>query len=229
MTSRSRRYLYSAIAFVAAAATTSSNARLAANAGQPPSAQSAAADISPEALAQIEALIHEKDFRSEAQQKIDSQLIAELRMERGQPIATGVLVGQTDLPYAVDGHVVVDVKARITDALLASLTALGIEVLSSDPDGGLLRVHIDIDQVEALAALPDVGFVQPKQQAQTHQASPNVLVTQTGQGSRSSQGDVTHLAYAARAAFGANGSGIKIGVLSDGVTSLATSQFSNAL
>ena len=80
MTIASRRFLYAAIAFVVASATTSSNARLAASPGQPPSAQTAAADISPEALAQIEALIHEKDFRSEAQQKIDSQLIAELRM-----------------------------------------------------------------------------------------------------------------------------------------------------
>ena len=72
-----------------------------------------------------------------------------------------------------------------------------------------------------MPALPDVRFVQPKQDAQVHQAA-NVLFTQTGQGSRSSEGDVTHLAYAARAAFGTNGSGVKIGVLSDGVTSLAT-------
>src|SRR5712691_4700973 len=229
MTSESRRNLYSAIAFLVAIATASSNARLAASPGQAPSAQTAAADISPEALAQIEALILEKDFRSDAQQKIDSQLISELRMELGQPIATGVLVAETDLPYAADGHVVVDVKARVTGGLIASLTALGIEVRSSDPDAGMLRVHINIDQVEALAALPDVSFVQPMQEAQLHQAARNVVFTQTGQGSRSSQGDVTHLAYAARAAFGVDGSGIKIGVLSDGVTNLATSQVSGDL
>ena len=119
-----RRSLHAAIAVVIATATTASNGRLVASPGQPPAAQ-AAADISPAALAQIEALIREKAFRSEGQQKIDSQLIAEWRMERGQPIATGVLVAATDLPYAVDGHVVVDVKARITDALMASLAALG--------------------------------------------------------------------------------------------------------
>src|SRR5206468_12037141 len=164
-----------------------------------------------------------------AEQKIDSQLISELRMERGQPIAIGVDVAVTNLPYAIDGHVVVDVKARVTDGVVARLAALGIEVLSSDAESGTLRVHVDIDQVEALAALPDVSFVQPKQAAQVHQATPNVLLTQTGQGSRSSQGDVTHLAYAARAAFGVNGSGIKIGVLSDGVTNLATSQASGDL
>src|SRR4051794_26712481 len=229
MTNWCRRSLHAAIAVAIATATTASNARLAASPGQSPAAQSATADISPAALAQIEALIHEKAFRSEDQQKIDSQLIAEWRMERGQPIAVGVPVTATDLPYAADGHVVVDVKARVTNGLIVSLSALGIEVLSSDPDAGTLRVHVDIDQVEALAALPDVSFVQPQQQARIHQAAPNVIFTQTGQGSRSSQGDVTHLAYAARAAFGANGSGIKIGVLSDGVTNLATSQASGDL
>jgi hypothetical protein len=229
MTTESRRYLCSAIAFVVAAATMSSNARRVASPGQPPSAQTVAAEISPEALAQIEALIREKDFRSDAQQKIDSQLIYELRMEFGQSIATGVSVLETDLPYAADGHIVVDVTARATTALFASLAARAVEVLSSDPDGGILRVHINIDQVEALASLPDVSFVQPRQEARIHQASANVLFTQTGQGSRSSEGDITHLAYAARAAFGANGSGIKIGVLSDGVTNLAASQASGDL
>src|SRR4051794_13400875 len=229
MTAPFRRLLYAVVAFAIAIAAMSSDARLGASPAQPPTSQTADADIAPEALAQIEALIHEKAFRSEDQQKIDSQLIAEWRMERGQPIAAGVPVTATDLPYAPDGHVVVDVKTRVTNGLMVSLTTLGIEVLSSDPAAGTLRVHVDIDQVEALAALPDVSFVQPQQQAQIHQAAPNVIFTQTGQGSRSSQGDVTHLAHAARAAFGTIGSGVKIGVLSDGVVSLTTSQASGDL
>src|SRR3954469_12100174 len=157
MTAPFRRFLYAAVAFAIAIATMSSDARLAASASQASAPQTAAADIAPEALAQIEALIREKDVRSEAEQKIDSQLISELRMERGQPIAIGVDVAVTDLPYATDGHVVVDVKARVTDGLVARLAALGIEVLSSDVESGMLRVHLDIDQVEALAALPDVS------------------------------------------------------------------------
>src|SRR3954447_25374005 len=229
MTAPFRRLLYAVVAFAIAIAAMSSDARLGASPAQPPASQTADTDIAPEALAQIEALIREKELRSEAEQKIDSQLIAELRMERGQRIAIGVDVAVTDLPYAIDGHVVVDVKARITDELVARVTGLGMEVLASDPESGTLRVHLDIAQVEALAALPDVSFVQPKQDAQVHQAAPNVLVTQTGQGSRSSQGDITHLAYAARAAFGATGTGVKIGVLSDGVSNLAASQASGDL
>ncbi len=46
----------------------------------------------------------------------------------------------------------------------------------------------------------------------------------TGQGSKTSEGDLTHRAFDARGAFGVNGAGVKIGVLSDGASSLAASQ-----
>jgi hypothetical protein len=45
-----------------------------------------------------------------------------------------------------------------------------------------------------------------------------------GQGSVETEGDYTHLTYEARGVYGVNGAGLKIGVLSDGVTSAALSQ-----
>src|SRR4051812_14318464 len=47
------------------------------------------ADVSPEALAQIDALIAEKESRTPRERKMDSQLIYELKMDRGQSIAEG--------------------------------------------------------------------------------------------------------------------------------------------
>ena len=212
----------------------------------------AASDIAPEALAQIDALIREKETRSPVQRKIDSQLLYEMRIKQRVPVANGIQTVETDVPYASDGHVIVDIKALLTPGFFAGLAALGVEVISSNSQGGMLRAHINIEQVEALASLPEVTFVQPRQDAIVvrRQSSPlrvtdkvadfldgalptpanvtpansNVLITQTGQGSRSSEGDVTHLAFAARQAFGANGAGVKIGVLSNGVTNLAASQ-----
>ncbi|HEX6907563.1 MAG TPA: hypothetical protein VF154_13195, partial [Terriglobales bacterium] len=46
----------------------------------------------------------------------------------------------------------------------------------------------------------------------------------TWQGHVGAEGDLTHQALAARGAYGINGAGLKIGVLSDGVTSRALSQ-----
>ena len=239
------------VAFLIALGAALPHARVAARAEQNPPPPGTAAGIAPEALAQIEALLREKGQRSAIDRKIDSQLLYELRMSSGQPVALGVPVLQTDVPYAQDGHLVIDVSAAVTDALLATLSDRGIEVISQGQDRTMLRLHVDIDQVRALAALPDVAFVQPKQEARTRRwsgagvpprgsrretivrslsqalnqvATPNVLFTQTGQGSQSSEGDIAHLAFAARAAFGATGAGVKIGVLSDGVANLAASQ-----
>src|SRR5260370_27012954 len=53
---------------------------------------------------------------------------------------------------------------------------------------------------------------------------PVLGIINTGQGSVTTEGDATHRAAAARGVFGINGAGLKIGVLSSGVTSLAASQ-----
>ena len=75
-------------------------------------------DISPEALAQIEALIREKESRAGAQQKMDSQLIYELKMRRGDAIAQGVRTLATELPYNDQRKVTLDLKVnKVSDAL----------------------------------------------------------------------------------------------------------------
>src|SRR5262249_9691872 len=156
----------------------------------------------------------------------DSQLLYEMRIKQRVPVANGVQTVATDVPYAPDGHVIVDVKALLTPGLFAGLAASGVEVISSNSQGGMLRAHISIEQVEALASLPEVTFAQPRQDAIVQRgqsgslwvtdvadspdrpvsirsatpANSNVLFTQTGQGSRSSEGDITHLAFAARQA-----------------------------
>src|SRR5262245_4465540 len=74
-------------------------------------------EISPQALAQIEALLREKQSRTGAQRKIDSKLIYEIKMWRGEPIADGVPTIATDLPYNDEGKVILDLKATVSDAL----------------------------------------------------------------------------------------------------------------
>src|SRR5262245_13080357 len=123
--------------------------------------------ISPQALAQIEALIREKDSRTGAQQKMDSQLIYELKMRRGAMIAEGVRTLETNVPYNKQGKVILDLKARVSDALLNQLKAYGADVVSSVPEYNSLRIQVGMDQIEAIAALPAVIYLQPKQGAMT--------------------------------------------------------------
>jgi hypothetical protein len=192
--------------------------------------QNVLTDIAPSALAQIDALIQEKEARTPAQQKIDSQLIYGTRMSRGEPIAAGVQALSVDVPRDTDvdaSRLVVDVTADVTDALQQQLRGMGVRIVDAHPAYRSLRLAVTFDQLEPIASLPQVIFIQPKQEAMTsRRAAEQEQGTNftPGQGSKASQGEFTHRAFAARGVFHTAGAGIKIGVISDGVRSLAESQ-----
>jgi hypothetical protein len=228
-----------------------------------------AGGLSPEVIAQIDAIEREKAARTPAERKVDSQLLYALRAAQGLPAANGVASLQTDVAPDASGRVTVDITAQITPALQADLAGRGANVLSAPAGTSSLRATITLDQVLAIAARPDVIWVQPRQRAFTmrragdagvarraqrittnlraalardqasaaHGTSPgggsgprtSLIGENTGQGSRSSEGDLTHRAFQARKTYGVDGTGVKIGVLSDGVFSLADSQASGDL
>src|SRR4051812_15307356 len=172
--------------------------------------------IAPEGLAQIEALLREKETRTPAERKIDSQLLYARRMQLGVPIAPGVQTLEVDIPKADDGHVVVDVKANLTAALMLQVNGLSGEVQKTGDSE--LQMHVSLDQIEVIAEQPDVLFVQPRQRSTTARIDaerPRGPSVGSGVGSASAQGDVTHRAKTFRGLTGMNGTGVKIGVLSD--------------
>src|SRR5690242_3863076 len=73
--------------------------------------------ISSNALQQISALIGEKDTRTPAQLKMDSQLLYALKQSRGQPMAPGVPTLQfLPVPYT-NGLFKVDIDATVSSNL----------------------------------------------------------------------------------------------------------------
>ena len=211
--------------------------------------------IAPEGRAQIQALLQEKETRTPAEQKIDSQLLYARRMQKGLPVAPGIQTLEVDIPYAADGHVIVDVKANVTTNLLAQLNGVTTELLKTSPRD--LQLHVDLDQIEAIAAQPEVLYVQPRQRAFTSRSgarpakerrTPGALRRTvgaavnrtapadqilnsigTGLGATTAQADITHRSAVFRGLTGFNGAGVKIGVLSDGVEHLAAAQASGDL
>lgn len=219
--------------------------------------------ISTAAMQQIEALVAEKKSRTPEQNKIDSQLLYAIKMDRGQPIAAGVQTLSVNVGAIENGRVIVDISGNINDSLLQTLRSFGATVLVSTPDYGAIRVEANLDSLEAIAASPDVRYIQAKQEAITARSlsgptapsATRVLrpdfplraarvreqLTKalakysqddvpldpgagTNAGQRQSEGDITHRANIARSRYGVNGAGVKIGVLSNGVISLAQSQ-----
>jgi hypothetical protein len=229
-------------------------------------------NISDSAARQIQALIEEKESRTPAQQKMDSQLVYTVKQNRGQAIANGVQTLRTRVVVDANGKTVVDISVK--DAKLGQKTAqsklekMRVEVISAV--GGSIRARVPLETIETIAAFPEVRFVMPAQDAKTSRAGnqggvgfaavgvPTLPSLRPGFAERAarvrtqllsampnfqkqatppkgnppaqtnaldtSEGDVTHKADVGRAAFGANGTGVKIGVLSDGVTSLAAAQ-----
>jgi hypothetical protein len=204
--------------------------------------------ISVNAALQMNALQQDKAARTPAQRKIDSNILYTTRMLAGQAAAPGVDSLYTGVELDENNNIVVDIVAHVTGELFHELQAAGAQVLYKNVALRSVRAIIPPQQVERIAASPDVIFISPKQgfmtrrmenrsapaggfqrrAARVRQQLQSVLnqagVPIVGQGSVETEGDFTHRTLDARGAFGVDGSPLKIGVLSDGVSNLVESQ-----
>ena len=189
-----------------------------------PAALASSADSAPQPArllsstltAQLAAIQAEKASRTPAQQKIDSHLLyAEKRALHELPAGYPNL--RSDVAVDSHGDVVVDVSGRMTTRLLSRVRDASGQVTQQVPGSGTLRIRLPLVNLDDLAGSPDVTSIAPP-------ARP-ALAT----GSVDSEGDTTHRAIKARSTFGVNGSGVKVGVLSDGIKSLAAARSSGDL
>ena len=117
--------------------------------------------LSESALRQMAALQREKLSRSSAQRKIDSQLLSELKKYRGQAIAQGVPTLKTGVEIDQDSRVLVDIQARVTDGLLEKIERSGGKIINSFAEDNAIRAKLPLSQLEVLASLDDIKFIQP--------------------------------------------------------------------
>ena len=191
-----------------------------------PHAAWAQTPLPPQAIRQIDALLADKATRTPAQRKMSSDLIYENRMRRGEAITPAVPALRTGVAVSPDGSVLVDLSADVTDALVNAITAVGGTVVSRVAQFDSLRARLPMVEVETIAGRPDVSFVAPAEPFTTNATVADPAVTNKV---NTSEGDVAHRADLARATYGLDGTGITIGVLSDGVDSLAARQASGDL
>ncbi len=163
--------------------------------GQPP--------MNSRAELQLDALQREKAARTPTQNKIDSQLLFARSEKRNGLAHRDAPLLRHNVELEPDSRTKVDIDATVSDDLLAAIAAAGGEILDSIPEESAVRALVPIDSMEALAAREDVEFIRPAA----------VAIMNTG--SVDSQGDLTHRAVTARAATGATGAGVVVGVLSD--------------
>ncbi len=196
--------------------------------------------LSASVQAQIAALQAEKVARTPAQKKLDSQLVYAVKINRNQAIAQGVTQLQPSVQEA-NGRALVDIKSTVSPALLALIADAGGTIVSSHASLRRIRAWLPLDALEAIAGRGDVQFIRPADIAMTSRLSPRNQGSDdsggigsadkptTNAGSVLSEGDAAHAAALARTQFGVDGTGIKVGVLSDGVNTLAASKSSGNL
>ena len=109
-----------------------------------------------------------------------------------------------------------DIRADVTPEVLGRIRALGGTVINSVPKYRAIRAQLPLVAVQPLAALSAVQSIRPADEAVTHKDD-------------TSEGDAAHLVNTVRTTHGVTGSGIGIGVISDGVATLAARQASGDL
>ena len=146
-------------------------------------------------------ILEAKARRTPAQRKVSSQLL-------------DAAASAQQARDARDEVVTVDIRADVTKALLARIRVLGGTVINSVPKYRAIRAELPVVAIERLAALAAVQTIRPADEARTRKED-------------TTEGDHAHRTNTARATHGVNGMGIGIGVISNGVRTLADRQASD--
>jgi subtilisin-like proprotein convertase family protein len=230
---------------LAAVAATSVGLALPATAA--PSAPNGVDGLSARTVAQIDALAQAKRGLTATQKKVDSRLLTEAKQRSGEAVAAGVGHVATGVSTDKQGMTAVDVLGN-PKAVAPAVQAVGGRVVAASVAGNAVRASVPLSAVESLAGKAGVqhvgvgaqamlanegGRVAPASkaeltkrisgaltQARTRSAATPAAVNQ---GSTVSEGDKAHGADKARARFKVTGTGVTVGVLSDGVDSLPAS------
>jgi hypothetical protein len=119
--------------------------------------------------------VAEKESRTPAQQKINSQLLYEIYRVRGEADRKGVPPGPTGVKIDARRRALVDVRAAVTPELQQKIRDLGGAVLAtSGPDRSILA-RVPLRNLERLAAESAVQFIEPAAEAITrrHPGTPS--------------------------------------------------------
>ena len=123
---------------------------------------------SPPALVESESILDQKAARTPAQQKISSRLLDAAKIYGGEPKSREDLKRRSSVKVDADGTTLVDIKAQVTEAVLARIVALGGKVISSFPEYQGIRARIPLDQIETLAEMSQVIFIRPADEPKTN-------------------------------------------------------------
>ncbi|PRY37192.1 S8 family serine peptidase [Umezawaea tangerina] len=212
-------------------------------------------DVSDTTAKQISALQDIKKSLTKAESKVDSALVVEQRKRSSVSTASKLPDLKTGVEVQSGDTVLVDIRAeKVGDELLNAIRGGGGGIRSFSVDGGTVRAQVPLASIGAIAGRDDVKKVEAAVGAITAHIEPSdVTKTKkpraelskeakakqieaktrealiTVQATKTAESDRAHAADTARGQFHVTGTGVKLCALSDGVSSLATSQAAGEL
>ena len=191
---------------------------------------------SPAAGQSIADILKAKSQRTPAQRKLSSQLLDASRQadDAARPPLPSAdsQTRQAQSAGERETMVTVDIRADVTDAVLARIRALGGTVISSVPEYRAIRARLPLSALETLAELDAVSSIRPAEYPIMHRMPERAAVARAvvrASGGTNTQGDAAHQADVARRTYSVDGTGIGIGVISDGVGTMTAQQASGDL
>ncbi len=146
-------------------------------------------NVSPEALKQIGVLLAEKESRTPAQQKIDSQLLYAAKAKHGDAMFDGMpemrnallaSLGEKTTQTTNDvqfvgiqsrnGLVRVDIRTKDVAGVAGQVAKLGGEVEATYAHSDSVLAYVSLESLEDIASNPAVSFITPPSKAYTHRA-----------------------------------------------------------
>ncbi len=110
----------------------------------------------------------EKEARTPAQRKINSQLLFEIYRRRGEAERKGVPPGPTDVKIDEAGRALVDVRAEVTPAIEKKIRDVDGVVVSTSTRYQSIIARVPILKLERLAEDPSVRSIEPAAEAITN-------------------------------------------------------------
>src|SRR4051794_34008776 len=110
----------------------------------------------------------EKEARTPAQRKINSQILYEIYRRRGEATRKGVPPGPTGVDVDGRGRALVDIRAEVTPALRKSIRSAGGVIVSSSAEHRSIIARVPLLMLERLAGDAAVRFIEPAPRATTN-------------------------------------------------------------
>lgn len=162
-------------------------------------------------LAQLNGIAHEKASRTKVQNKIASDLLYAQKKHKEDPLLNSLPAFKITVDTDSQNTVLVDIKAEVSSHLLSVIENLGGEIINSFDKYHAIRARVPLEHLEFLAEHSDVLFIRSAVQAVLNKTN-------------TSEGDAAHSTANARSTYNVDGTGVKVGVLSDSVDHLADVQ-----